>query len=47
MGAKVDAALRAIKGGVQAVVIAAGIDMGIVEAIMTGGKAGMHIFKCI
>eukprot|EP00596_Hydrurales_sp_CCMP1899_P005054 CAMPEP_0119049416 /NCGR_PEP_ID=MMETSP1177-20130426/64586_1 /TAXON_ID=2985 /ORGANISM="Ochromonas sp, Strain CCMP1899" /LENGTH=735 /DNA_ID=CAMNT_0007026623 /DNA_START=13 /DNA_END=2217 /DNA_ORIENTATION=- len=40
MGAKVDAALRAIKGGVQAVVIAAGIDMGIVEAIMTGEKAG-------
>lgn len=45
MGAKVDAALRAINGGVQAVVIAAGIDMDIIEEIMTGEKAGKCIYR--
>lgn len=40
MGAKVNAALRAVSGGVQAVVIAAGGDHGVVEKITSGDSAG-------
>lgn len=40
MGAKVDAALNAVTGGVQAVVIAAGGDFGVISDIMGGQKAG-------
>ena len=40
MGAKVDAALSAIHGGVQAVIIAAGTDSGVIGHIMTGDKVG-------
>lgn len=36
MGAKVDAAISAIGGGVQAVIIAAGGDRDIIDDIMTG-----------
>lgn len=36
MGAKVDAAVRAIDGGVQAVIIAAGGDFGVIDRIITG-----------
>lgn len=40
MGAKVDAALRAIDGGVEAVVITAGVDFTAIERIMRGEKVG-------
>ncbi len=40
MGAKVDAALNAISGGVQAVVIAAGGDTNVIGKIVRGEKAG-------
>lgn len=40
MGAKVDAALNAIHGGVQAVVIAAGHDTATIGKIMEGDKVG-------
>jgi delta-1-pyrroline-5-carboxylate synthetase len=40
MSAKVGAALNAIYGGVQAVVIAAGGETGVIDAIMQGEKAG-------
>jgi len=40
MGAKVDAALRASRGGVQAVVIAAGHEERIIDKILSGEKAG-------
>lgn len=40
MGAKVDAALNAISGGVQAVVIAAGGDTNVIGKIIRGEKAG-------
>eukprot|EP01038_Epipyxis_sp_PR26KG_P006792 gene6792-9305_t len=40
MSAKVDAALTAIKGGVQSVVIAAGHEYGVIQQIMSGAKAG-------
>ena len=40
MGAKVDAALNAVNGGVQAVVIAAGGDFGVIADIMNGEKTG-------
>ena len=36
MGAKVDAAISAIGGGVQAVIIAAGGDRDVIDDIMTG-----------
>ena len=36
MGAKVDAAISAVGGGVQAVIIAAGGDRDIIDDIMTG-----------
>jgi delta-1-pyrroline-5-carboxylate synthetase len=40
MGAKVNAALTAVNGGVQAVIIAAGNDSTVIDRIMTGEKAG-------
>lgn len=40
MGAKVDAAIRSITGGVEAVIIAAGSEYNIIEKIMTGKKVG-------
>ena len=40
MGAKVDAAMSAVNGGVQAVVIAAGGDMNVIDSIMNGEKTG-------
>ena len=40
MGAKVDAALSAVHGGVQAVVIAAGLENGVIECIMGGDNVG-------
>jgi len=40
MGAKVDAALNAVSGGVQAVVIAAGGDTNVIGKIIRGEKAG-------
>ena len=40
MGAKVDAALNAVNGGVQAVVIAAGGDFNVIADIMGGEKTG-------
>lgn len=40
MGAKVDAALRAVEAGVQAVVIAAGSEVGVINKIISGEKAG-------
>jgi delta-1-pyrroline-5-carboxylate synthetase len=40
MGAKVDAALRAVEAGVQAVVIAAGSEVGVINKIIGGEKAG-------
>ena len=40
MGAKVDAAINAVKGGVQAVIIAAGGDSGVIDSIMSGESTG-------
>lgn len=40
MGAKVDAALKAVRGGVNAVVIAAGHEERIIDKILSGEKAG-------
>eukprot|EP01034_Spumella_vulgaris_P046748 gene46748-58288_t len=40
VGAKVDAALRAVQGGVQAVVIAAGGENGIIDQILRGEQVG-------
>jgi delta-1-pyrroline-5-carboxylate synthetase len=40
MGAKVNAALSAVEGGVQAVIIAAGGDTGVIDRIMGGEQAG-------
>lgn len=40
MGAKVGAALSAIKGGVNAVVVAAGEDSGVIGKILNGDKVG-------
>lgn len=40
MSAKVAAALNAIEGGVQAVVIAAGGDTGVIDSLMAGKQAG-------
>lgn len=40
MSAKVDAALRAVDGGVQAVIIAAGHQFGVIDKIMEGEKEG-------
>lgn len=45
MGAKVDAAMNAITGGVHAVIIAAGSDTNVIGRIMEGGKAGT-LFLC-
>lgn len=39
MGAKVDAAISAIGGGVQAVIIAAGGDRDVIDNIMNGDFA--------
>jgi len=40
MGAKVDAATSAVKGGVKAVIIAAGGDSGVIDSIMKGEPTG-------
>lgn len=40
MGAKVDAALNAVRGGVQAVVIAAGHDSDTIGSVLNGDKVG-------
>ena len=40
MGAKVDAAMSAVKGGVQAVIIAAGGDSDVIDSIMRGEATG-------
>ena len=40
MGAKVDAAIRSINGGVEAVIIAAGSEYNIIEKIMAGQQGG-------
>jgi glutamate 5-kinase len=44
MGAKVDAALRAIDGGVQAVIIAAGGEHEVIDKIIRGEPAGTAFF---
>mmetsp|Transcript_22973 Transcript_22973/g.23191 ORF Transcript_22973/g.23191 Transcript_22973/m.23191 type:complete len:756 (+) Transcript_22973:94-2361(+) len=46
MGAKVDAALRALDNGVEAALIAPGSEIGVVSRIMAGEQAGTLLLRC-